>query len=69
MSANTIVILSDGGTFDIADDVSVVLPTSEGHDMIDDCGDAACLDNENIITNISLRTILDFFNKHHGTNL
>jgi hypothetical protein len=69
MTIGTIAVLSDGGTFDMADDISIVTPNEKGMQSIEKYSDAASLENDDTIHNIPLRTILDFYNKHHGTNL
>lgn len=68
MSTNTYAVLSDHSTFDSVEGVILLQLNDNGETALEEYGEIPELNDSDIQNKISLRDVLDFYNRHHGTN-
>jgi len=62
------VVLSDGSTFDGAEECAVVFVTNDGHDELIACSDFKAVEDDQMEV-ITLSDLMDAYNKVHGTDI
>jgi len=61
-------VLSDGSTFDGAEECAVVFVTNEGYDELIACSDFKAVEDDQMEI-IKLSDLMDAYNQVHGTNI
>lgn len=64
---DTIIVLSDGSTYDSASDCDVLILTAAGQELVQGYGDAKVIEDEHVAARVTLSELLDLWNKTHGT--
>lgn len=67
MPHDTIVVFPDTETFDYTDGCEIMIPNDAGVEFMIEHGDAPVF-QEQIEKRVTLREVLDFYNKHHNTS-
>lgn len=62
------IVLSDGSTFERADDAGIALITQDGEDHLNDALDFDAVHDDDVVY-ISMSELLAAYNQVHGTNL
>ena len=62
------IVLSDGSTFERADDAAIALITQDGEDHLNDALDFDAVHDDDVVY-ISMSELLAAYNQVHGTNL
>jgi hypothetical protein len=62
------VVLSDGSTYDGAEDCAIAFVTDEGQKQLEECYEFKAVEDDDMEL-IMLSDLIDAYNKVHGTNI
>lgn len=65
---NTVVVLSDGDTFDGVDSTYIYIVNENGNNDLENNGSFNSVEDQDILGYVCLRDLLDCWNDKHGTS-